>query len=39
MILVFHEHSFTKANANPNQAKLTAWLLHRTNIEESKLKT
>jgi hypothetical protein len=39
MILVFPEHLFPKANVNPNQAKLTTWLLHRTVTEESKLKT
>jgi hypothetical protein len=34
MMLVFREHLFTKANDNPNQAKLTARLLRRTVTEE-----
>jgi hypothetical protein len=38
MKLVFREHIFTKANTNPNQAKLTARLLLRTVNEEIKLK-
>jgi hypothetical protein len=37
--LIFHERSFTKANANPIQAKPTTQLLRRTVTEESKLKT
>jgi hypothetical protein len=35
----FREHLFTKANANPIQAKPTTWLLYKTVTEESKLKT
>jgi hypothetical protein len=34
MILVFCEHLFKKANANPNQAKSTARLVCRTVTEE-----
>jgi hypothetical protein len=36
MKLVFREHIFTKANTNPNQAKLTARFLLRTVTEEIK---
>jgi hypothetical protein len=36
MILVLHEHLFTKANANPIQAKSTTQLLCRTVTEEIK---
>jgi hypothetical protein len=38
MILVFCKHLFTKANANPIQAKLTTRLLHRKVTEELKIK-
>jgi hypothetical protein len=39
MMLVIHEHLFTKAYANTIQRTPTTQLLRRTVTEESKLKT